>query len=554
MYVKRLIEFAEAHPKELVPIGFKEKKMQWVADIEDGFIRLTPAGKKQETVPDIARSSGTKPILIVDKADYVFGVSDTVGDEKRSKERHQAYIELLELYLESNDDSDVRMLHECLGNRENIDELLKEKGMKMNDHIYFRVRGDELLHEKTAVDSFWGKHVQPVSTKADDDLICMYCGEKGPVMERHTINFLIGPDRTKLISANENAYESHGLKNSHIAPTCYQCEQKYGKALEYLLTSYKGKEPGGPHMFKIGDVTFVHWISNDSQLQSGLGLVIQPPKEQGVQDMKVLLNKIFKGKEADRSMKNFCMLTLSANKARLVVRDYAEDSAAFLKERIQCFFNAQDVGADRYYGIYTLAATMYADANKQMQKHALKEWMDWFLQGKKLSDRILRPILHQIQVDGAMYANHAAAIQSWLMSQNERVGSEGRMVDMTGDLKGKSSAYKIGRLFAVLEKIQKEAINSKNTISTKYFSAASTTPKSVMGQLIRNAQHHLSKIADGEQGTGLAIYYDKRLTTIYGEIQEYPDMLNAEGQAEFAMGYYHEKLALYAPKNKEGDA
>lgn len=551
MYVSRLIEFAEAHSKDLVPIGFKEKKMQWIADIEEGSIRLTNAGNRQEKVPDIARSSGTKPILLVDKADYVFGVSDTEKNENRSEERHQAYIELLETYLEENEDRDIKELYECLKNKEAFEKKVQDEGVRMNDHIYFRVRGDELLHEKIEVSRFWEKYIQPQSTQDDENLICMYCGEVGPVMERHTINFLIGPDRTKLISANEAAYESQGMKNSYVAPTCYRCEQKYGKALEYLLTPYKGKKPGGRHMFRLGDLTFVHWMRNENQLQEGLNFVMHSDKYQEVKDMEVLLDQVFKGKEVKRELKKICILTLSANKGRLVVRDYAEDSAAHLKERIQQFFKAQDVGADRYYGIYTLAATMYIDATKQMQKHALKEWMDWFLHGKPLSDRILLPLLKQIQVSGAMYAHQAAAVQSWLVSQNEREGIERREWTMTTDQKAKSPAYVIGRLFAVLEKIQQEAILSSNTIATKYFSSASTTPKSVMGLLIRNAQHHLAKIGSGDEGKGLAIYYDKRLAEVYGQLQEYPDMLNAEGQAEFAMGYYHEKRDLYTPKNKE---
>lgn len=303
-------------------------------------------------------------------------------------------------------------------------------------------------------------------------------------------------------------------------------------------------------MFRLGELTFVHWIREGGQLRENFGLMLHSDKNTGIQDMEILLDKIFKGKKRDRDMKDFCILTLSANKGRLVVRDYAENSAAKLKANIQQFLEAQDIGANRYYGIYTLAATMYVDANKQMQKHALKEWMDWFLHSRPLSDRIVLPLLKQIQVSGAMRAHQAAAVQSWIVSQSKRTGIE-RSSQM---IKDNQSAYTIGRLFAVLEKIQKEAINSNNTISTKHFSAASTTPKAVMGQLIRNAQHHLAKIGNGEKGAGLAIYYDKRLMEIYEELQEYPDMLNAEGQAEFAMGYYHEKRYLYTPKNKEGVA
>lgn len=551
MYVNRLIEFAETHPDELIPIGFKKKKMQWVADVEDGVITLSNAGNKEIQVPDIARSSGIKSILLVDKADYVFAVSDTKSNEQRSKNRHEAYLTLLDAYLEENNDADVKKLRECLRDKDAVNEAVKEKDVKMNDLIYFQIRDEDYLHDTPEVHKFWGKYIQPESGSSEENITCMYCGEIGPIMNRHTINFLIGPDRTKLISANANAYESHGLKNSYSAPTCYACEQKYGKALEYLLTPYKGKNPGGPHMFRLGDLTFVHWLRSMEQLPEGLNNVMMSDKDQGTQHMADLIEQVFKGKEMERELKNFCILTLSANKGRLVVRDYAEDSAAHLKERIKQFFKAQDIGANRYYGIYTLAATMYVDASKQMQKYALKEWMEWFLHGKSLSERILIPLLKQIEVSGAMHAHQAAAVKSWLVSQNEREGIERRRWTVTTDVKNQEPAYVIGRLFAVLEKIQQEAINSKNTIATKYFSSASTTPKSVIGLLIRNAQHHLAKISSDDKKRGLAISYDQRLAEIYGQLKKYPDMLNAEGQAEFAMGYYHEKQDLYTSKKDQ---
>lgn len=545
MYVKRLIEFAEAYEKELAPIGFKEKKMQWAASVDGGRLHLITAGEKIVTVPDLARSSGTKPILLVDKADYVFGVSDTESQKKRSKERHQAYLDLLAAYLNDYEDEDVQLLYESLQDEKMIREMLAEHDVKMNEHIYFYIRGQEFLHENPKVSQFWVKYIEPKSKKADEKFVCMYCGEVGPVMERHTINFLIGPDRTKLISANENAYESHGLKNSQIAPTCYRCEQKYGKALDYLLTAYKGKNPGGPHMFRLGDLTFVHWVKGREQLGKGLVEMINP-REQGVEEMLGLLEKIFRGKDKDYKTEEVCLLTLSANKGRLVVQDYTENDAADLKRNIQRFFDAQNI-VDRKdcYGIYALASTMYIDASTQMQKYVLKEWMDWFLYGKSLSERIIRPLLNQIQVRGVMYPNQAAAVNSWLVSQPKKRG------DDEMNVKERSSAYKIGKLFAVLEKVQKEAINSTNTIATKHFSAASTTPKSVMGLLIRNVQHHLAKIGNGDKGMGLAIYYDKKIADIYSEIEDYPNILDATGQADFAMGYYHEKRNLYTPKNKE---
>ncbi len=542
MYVNRLIEFAHSHPEELPQLGFKKKKVQWIVDIERQTLTFNAVKDKELVVPDIARSSGLNPIILVDKADYVFGISDTKEHEQRSKNRKKSYLDLLLNYLEENDCTDIRALYESLQNEPD----LGNHKVKMDDLIVFRIRDDEYLHEKDAIRKFWGKHVQPKSKTATNDLACMYCGEIGTVLDRHTIHFLIGPDRTKLISANENAYESHGLNNSYSAPTCYVCEQKYGKALEYLLIRRKGKEPGGPHMFRMGELTYVYWMRGEKQLSGVLSVAMAPDKHQRKEDMKEFIEQAFKGVPIDRNLKNFCLFALSANKGRLVVRNYVEDSAGHLKERIECFFEAQDVGAERYYGIYTLAASMYTEATTQMQKYALKEWLDWFLHGRPLSGRILIPLLKQIQVGGTMYAYHAAAVKSWLVSQNEKQGIERRRWTVTVDTKSKDPAYVTGRLFAVLEKIQQEAINSNSTIASKFFGSASTAPRSVMGLLVRNAQHHLAKIGNGNKGR--AINLDRHLASVFGQINKYPKMLDLAGQAEFALGYYHEKEDLFTAK------
>src|SRR5262249_1334241 len=55
-------------------------------------------------------------------------------------------------------------------------------------------------------------------------------------------------------------------------------------------------------------------------------------------------------------------------------------------------------------------------------------------------------------------------------------------------------AYRLGRLFAVLEKIQEDAIGASATIRDRYYGAASATPIVVFPQLMRKLPHHLAKI------------------------------------------------------------
>ena len=57
-----------------------------------------------------------------------------------------------------------------------------------------------------------------------------------------------------------------------------------------------------------------------------------------------------------------------------------------------------------------------------------------------------------------------------------------------------NNGYCLGRLFAVLEKLQGEAIgNPGATITDRFYGSASATPVAVFGTLMRKAQHHLGQ-------------------------------------------------------------
>lgn len=537
MYVKRLIEFAEEHPQHFPPLGYALKKIDWIVDIEKSGVTFNDAEKKEMIVPVVSRSSGVKATLLVDKPDYVFGWSEKEAEHEKSTERHEAYVALLEQYIEATKDEDVRQLLHVL--QQPID---YPPSLKAGHFIVFRIRDEVFLHEKKEAKTFWEEYVKPAADEQSNATACMFCGEEAPIMQRHGINFVVDGERTKMISANKNAYESHGNKHSTVAPTCYVCEQKYGQALEYLLQR-EPRKGRGPHMFSVGDLTYVYWFRRDDEHLSEELEVDQffnaPSSETGndLEAMKDALDQVFGKRSREYHFNNFCLLVLSANKGRLVVRNYLEESMGTLYDRINTYLDAQQVGTNRVYGIYTLAGAIYNKPSTQLQKVDIRDWFDFVFQGRPLPGRILIALLKRIQAEGAMYAHHAAVLKSWLVSQRE-----GREWTMSIDYENKQPAYIVGRTFAVLEKIHQEAIGSKDTLASRFFGAASTTPLAVFGMLIKNAQYHLAKIGGNNEGRQVSL--DKMLRELLGQIDAFPSTLRLAEQAEFALGYYHQKEAL----------
>ena len=108
----------------------------------------------------------------------------------------------------------------------------------------------------------------------------------------------------------------------------------------------------------------------------------------------------------------------------------------------------------------------------------------------------------------------------------------------------KDPSYRLGRLFALLEKAQRDAIpGASATIKDRYFGAASTTPAAVFPQLLRLGQHHMSKAEYGG-------YVDSLIAEVLDEIYRFPKHLSLEDQGIFSLGYYHQRNDLFRKKDK----
>ena len=113
------------------------------------------------------------------------------------------------------------------------------------------------------------------------------------------------------------------------------------------------------------------------------------------------------------------------------------------------------------------------------------------------------------------------------------------------DLDNPSPAYRLGRLFAALEKIQEEASPGLNaTIRDRYYGAASSTPVTVFTTLLRLKNHHVAKIAS----RGRVVNLERLLGEIMGGIADFPAHLNLADQGRFAVGYYHQRQAFFTKR------
>ena len=115
------------------------------------------------------------------------------------------------------------------------------------------------------------------------------------------------------------------------------------------------------------------------------------------------------------------------------------------------------------------------------------------------------------------------------------------------DLSNTNPAYRLGRLFAVLEKIQEEASPGLNaTIRDRYYGAASSTPVAVFTTLLRLKNAHLKKLSGGRVAS-----FEKLLGEVLGPVTDFPKHLPLPDQGRFALGYYHQRQDFFTKKTDD---
>ena len=118
---------------------------------------------------------------------------------------------------------------------------------------------------------------------------------------------------------------------------------------------------------------------------------------------------------------------------------------------------------------------------------------------------------------------------------------------MSLDKTNMNPAYRLGRLFAVLELTQEKASPRINTtIRDRFYGAAASSPVTVFPQLLKLKNHHIAKLPIGSK-----VFFESLIGEIIDGIKaEMPPHLSLEDQGRFAVGYYHQRQDYFTKKNE----
>jgi len=474
-------------------------------------------------------NAATMSNFMVDKADYIFGMS---GNSKKDAYHDSFKKRVNDVCGESRDEGIVAVKFFLSGwNTEDSADLRdwKEICGIHGKWVAFRLQGVAgFVHERPEVTKLWSDFVKKEEYPRG---ISFLDGEVHDIQSQYA-QFKFGSGAS-LVSFNELAYESYGKKKGENAPISVEAEFKSSSALKFLLRSRTQR-------IRIGDAVTVFWAERASPVETFFGQVMNPSVEDQAAAIPVqkFLEAIRQGSlpndlEADKDLK-FYILGLSLNRARLALRFWHVCSVSELMGRFRDHFGNLEVERSErdipFPGVWHLLKET-ARETKDISPVLGGALTRSILTGTHYPQNLYQGVVRRIRADHRVNYLRVSILKAVLQRNHKKE------VPMSLDTERKDVAYLLGRLFAVLERAQTDAIKVKATIKDRFFSAASATPASVFPRLIRLSQHHIEKADYGYVS-------DRRIAEIMDHINCFPAHINLQEQGMFAIAYYHQKNAI----------
>lgn len=421
------------------------------------------------------------------------------------------------------------------------------------------------IHDRPAIRAYWTRSqaaADPAALRGQ----CLVTGEGDQPLAKLIEPAIKGvrdarSGGAKIVSFNCDSFTSYGKEQAFNAPISQGAAFRHATALNALLVGPRSRL----HRIQVGDATTVFWTEQATATEGFLADFLEghiPEDEPTVQDepLRARLCAFLEvlreggGRDVDGLAGEtdipFYVLGLSPNAARLAIRFWAAGTLAGFVGNLRAHFDAlrlirRHPAQEPEFPPAWLLLRQTARESKDIPPLLAGPLLRAILAGAPYPATLASAVLNRIRADHDIGYLRCALLKAFL-NRNHQFD-----LPMSLDPARPEPAYRLGRLFAALEKTQEDALPRINaTIRDRFYSAASATPRSVFPRLLRTYQHHLSK-AVAERGLGLKVNRERLVQEICSGLADMPAHLGLEGQSLFALGYYHQRQALYTKPESE---
>ncbi len=552
---------------------------------------------RRMVVPEQVKRAGIDPKsnFMCDNSAFVLGIPEQTEKDKRYGPRRFDVFRQLNIDILSKANSDIASAviaflenHDPQTARQHPVIARQLEALLEGGNLIFWVDGQDALQD-TEIHRTWEEY------KLGQETIKMQClvtGETEPIARLHpNIQGVrdANPTGASLVGFNERAYESYNrIKGQGLnSPVSQRVASGYGVALNYLLSNQNPNRK-----IHMGDTTVVYWAeSADKRYASAFSAFINPEfleeesaagqstRKKAEKKIGETAEKIQKGQALDVAAlreglddnTRFYVLGLASNAARLAVRFYLTEPFGVFAERIMQHYEDLKIEKEYpnqpdYLSPYRILAECVSPKVTRRDDEIKSSWsllggalMRSVLTGAPYPAGLYAAILNRIRHDTdeekrSIKINYvrAAYIKAHLLRKYRRQEQNPyeEALQMSLNESYTHPAYVLGRLFAVLEKAQREAIgqNINATIKDRYFTSACASPASVFPTLLRLSHHHIAKAEYG----GVS---DRRIQDLLNmlDAKPFPSHLTLDEQGVFVLGYYHQRAAFYAKNSNKAE-
>jgi CRISPR-associated protein Csd1 len=568
-YYRRKIDDPDP-AKRLPAFGLEQKEIPFVLEItaDGALVKLRPTydqigkkriGKSFRVPQGVKKTSGVAANLLWDSMEYVLGI-DTRGKPERVVEQHAAFRARIEtLPARTREDEGVQAVLRFLGSidRSRLEaEAAWPEVLETNPVMSFLLHGDvDLVCQRPAVVSA----ALNVSDEADaPQAMCLVSGDMAPVERLHApIKGVWGAQTSgaNIVSFNARAFESYGKtqRQGENAPVSKAAAFAYTTALKHLLRK------DSPQRMQVGDASTVFWAEQDHEWETELAAILGEPFKGDPDGNTLAVRALYSAVQSgslgtlESTQNRFHVLGLAPNAARVSIRFYHCLPLHDLAVRIVAHFDDLKMVRGKtdaeYPSLFRLLAAVAAQGKADnIPPNLGGAVIDAVLGGPTVPYPALwlNAAVNRCRAEQSVNYLRAAAIKACLnrsirrQQQAPNLSPEKEFLPML-DLTNVNAAYRLGRLFSALEKIQEEASPGLNaTIRDRYYGAASSTPVAVFTTLLRLKNSHLKKLS-----VGRSVWFEKLLGEVLGAVNDFPKHLSLQDQGRFALGYYHQRQAFF---------
>ena len=556
-----------------------EGKIEEIINCQEKIQNTTDKGKikekwipRTEEMPQRTEKTGIDSNIIEHRPLYIFGLNldgeRLTPDDRTGKARksHEVFVKSNLEFLEGIESPVANAYRNFLRAWKPEEETENDKLLMLgknysNSGFAFCLTGypDLPLHNDMQIRQKWDRVYHESSSENKKGYIaqCAVSGEQAEIARIHNkIKGVYGglATGTVLVGFKNPSASSYGNEQSYNSNISQVIMKKYTESLNYLLRSSK-------HKILLDDMTIVFWAMDTSEAYEDtiMAMLCGQSDKMSAEETEGMLKdllesgrmgKMTEGRLQSLDMINpdvdFYMLGLKPNSSRLSVKFFYRKKYADLLWNIVEFQKDMQISEElRPVSFFRIKEELRSpkSTSEKINPALLTKLFESVIYGNRYPTSLLETVVRRVKTYPDKTVNRIrAGIIKACINRNYKKEEFGVALDKENC----GQAYVCGRLFAVLEKLQRDASGTKlnRTIKDAYFASASAKPAMVFPKLIRLAQNHLNKVKS-------EAYYSILLGEIMDKLNgEFPETLLLQDQGRFIVGYYQQYQSFFEKKEK----